>query len=92
MGNPTRDSLQRCLATLDNGKYGLVFPSGVAAVTAILHLLKVGDHIVSCDEQYGGTHLLLTEFVEMHGIELDFVDSTDIKQIERALKPNTKVY
>lgn len=90
-GNPTRDSLERCLATLDNGKYGLVYPSGVAAVTALLHVLKAGDHILSCNEQYGGTRLLFLDYVKIQGIELDFVDATDVKQVEGAIKPNTKV-
>lgn len=68
-----------------------MYPSGVAAVTALLHLLKAGDHILSCDEQYGGTRALLSDYVKIQGIGLDFVDSTDLKQIERAIKPNTKV-
>lgn len=68
-----------------------MFPSGVAAVTALLHLLKAGDHILSCDEQYGGTRLLLKDYVKIQGIELDFVDAIDIKQVEKAIKPNTKV-
>lgn len=79
------------MASLDNGKYGLVYPSGVGAIAAILHMLKAGDHIVSGDEQYGGTHALLLDYTKMHGIDLDFVDCTDLKQVENALKPNTKV-
>lgn len=91
MRNPTRDALERCLAALDNGKYGLVYPSGMAATTALIQFLKAGDHIVTCNELYGGTHFLLSKHTKLHGIELDFADSTDIKQIERAIKPNTKV-
>lgn len=91
LSNPTRDSLERCLAALDNAKHGVVFPSGCAAVTALLHLLKSGDHIVSCVEQYGGTRLIFLDYVEIQGIEIDFVDSTDLKQVEAAIKPNTKV-
>lgn len=68
-----------------------MYPSGVGAVAALLSLLKAGDHIVTCDEQYGGTRLLILDYVKMHGIGLDLVDSTDLKQIEKAIKPNTKV-
>ncbi|XP_055298497.1 putative cystathionine gamma-lyase 2 [Sitodiplosis mosellana] len=89
--NPTRDSLERCLAALDNGKHGLVYPSGCAAITALLHLLKQGDHIVSAAEQYGGTRSLFLDYIEIQGIEIDFVDSTDLKQIDDAIKPNTKL-
>ena len=90
--NPTRDSLESCLAALDNGKHALAYPAGVAAVTALLYLLKHGDHIVSCAEQYGGTRSLLLEYVEIQGIEIDFVDATVLKNIENAIKPNTKVF
>lgn len=91
VSNPTRDALQTCLATLDNGKHGLVFPSGCAAVTALLHLVKAGDHIISCNEQYGGTRLLLLDYVKIQGIELDFVDTADLDWVENTIKPNTKV-
>lgn len=89
--NPTRDALERCLAGLDNGKHGLVYPSGLAAVTALLQFLKTGDHIVSGSELFGGTYFLLTKHAKAHGIGLDFVDSTDIKQVKNAIKSNTKV-
>lgn len=89
--NPTRDSLERCLAELDNAKYASVYPSGCAAVTAIMHLLKPGDHIVSCADQYGGTRTIFSDFAKKWGIELDFVDSTNLKAIEGAIKSNTKV-
>lgn len=91
MRNPTRDALERCLAALDNGKYGMVYPSGMAAATALIQFLKNGDHIVACSELYGGTHFFFLKHTKLHGIELDFADSTDPKQIEEAIKPNTKV-
>lgn len=80
------------MAALDNAKYGLAYPSGCAAVTALLHLLKPGDHIVSAAKQYGGTRALFLDHVAIQGIEIDFVDSTDLKAIESAIKPNTKVF
>lgn len=90
-GNPTRDALAKCLAALDNGKYGLVFPSGCGTTTAVLHLLKTGDHILSCSETYGGTRTLFLDQFQMHEIEVDFVDTTDLKLIANAIKPNTRV-
>lgn len=55
-GNPSRDVLEACLASLDGAKYGLCFGSGLGATTAIVHLLNSGDHIVSVDDLYGGTY------------------------------------
>src|SRR3989440_3429998 len=55
-GNPTRTALEACLAALENGRYGLAFASGLAAESAALSLLSAGDHIVSCDDLYGGTY------------------------------------
>lgn len=79
------------MASLDNAQYGLVYSSGCAAVMALLHTLKTGDHIVSCSELYGGTRLIILDYIAIQGIEIDFVDATDVKCIERAIKPNTKV-
>lgn len=79
------------MAALDNGKYGLVFPSGCGTTTAVLHLLKTGDHILSSAETYGGTRLLFLDQLKMHGLEVDFVDTTDLKLVAGAIKPNTRV-
>ncbi|XP_031635423.1 putative cystathionine gamma-lyase 2 [Contarinia nasturtii] len=88
-GNPTRDALQQCLAELDNGKHGLVFPSGSAATHAVFSLLKSGDHIVSCFEQFGGTRQIMLDYAEKVGIEIDFVDVTELRHLQNAIKPNT---
>lgn len=79
------------MAALEDSKHALVFPSGSAAVTAILHLVESGDHIVSSVEQYGGSRLLLIDHAKHQKIGLDFVDSQDVKELEAAIKPNTKV-
>ncbi len=55
-GNPTRNSLEKCLASLDGAKHAMAFASGLAATTAITHLLSAGDHIISHDDIYGGTN------------------------------------
>lgn len=81
----------RCLTSLDNAQYGLIFPSGCATTTAVLQLLKTGDHILSCSETYGGTRTIFTTQVENQGIEVDFVDSTDVELFVSAIKPNTRV-
>lgn len=91
MSNPTRDSLERCLAALENSEHALVYPSGSASVTALLHLFESGDHIVASVEQYGGTRLLLIDHAKHQKMELDFVDSQDVNKVGAAIKPNTKV-
>lgn len=83
--------MKRCLSALDNGKHGLVFPSGCAAASAVLLMLKAGDHIVSSCETYGGTRTQFLHYTKIQGIEIDFVDSTDMKLIESAIKSNTRV-
>lgn len=91
-GNPTRDVLERCLASLDNGKYGLTFSSGLGATTTIITMLKAGDHVVAGDDLYGGTNRLLRQVAMNLGIEVDFVDTTDLKKVEAAIKPTTKLF
>lgn len=91
-GNPTRDVLERCLASLDNGKYGLTFSSGLGATTTIITMLKAGDHVVAGDDLYGGTNRLLRQVAMKMGIDVDFVDTTDLQKVEAAIKPNTKLF
>ena len=90
-GNPTRDVLEQCLASLDNGKYGLTFSSGLGATTIITQLLDAGDHIISSDDVYGGTNRLFSKIVSRQGIAVDFVDGSNAENVRKALKPNTKV-
>ena len=66
--NPTEEALRKSLAHLENGTYGVVFSSGLAAVHATIELLSTGDHIVSAADVYGGTHRLFTQFAEKRGI------------------------
>lgn len=90
-GNPTRDVLERCLASLDNGKYGLTFSSGLGVTTTLITMLKAGDHIVAGDDLYGGTNRLLRQVAMKMNISIDFVDCTELKKVEAAVKPNTKL-
>lgn len=90
-GNPTRDVLEKCLATLDNGKYALAFASGLGAQTAIISTLQSGDGIITSDDIYGGTSVLFREFAVKMGIEVQFVDLTDLEKLNAAIKPNLKM-
>lgn len=89
--NPTRTAYQECVAALEGGKYGVAFSSGVAATSAILHTLKAGDHVVSCDDVYGGTYRLFDKIFKNQGIEFTFVDLSDLEKAKEAFQPNTKL-
>ncbi len=89
--NPTRKAYENCMANLESGKYGFAFASGCAATTTILHMLKSGDHIVAMDDMYGGTFRLFNRVLKNNGFEFSYVDLTDSKNLESALKPNTKM-
>ncbi len=90
-GNPTRTALESCLAELENGRHGLSFASGLAAESAVLSLLNPGDHIVSCDDLYGGTYRLFERIVGRYNITSDYVEMGDTAGYERAMRPNTKM-
>lgn len=89
--NPTRTAYQNCVASLEGGKYGLAFASGLAAMDSILHLLKTGDHVVCSDDVYGGTFRLMDKVYRPLGIDFTFVDMCDLKKTEAALKNNTRL-
>jgi cystathionine gamma-lyase len=89
--NPTRDALEGCLAALEGARHGLAFASGLAATDAILHLLEAGDHLVCSDDVYGGTFRLVDKVFRRLGIEASFVDLTDPSNLERAMRPRTRL-
>jgi len=89
--NPTRTAYQECLAALEGGKFALAFASGLATTDCILHTLKAGDHVVCCDDVYGGTFRLFERVYKQMGIDFTFVDLTDLKKTEAAFKPATKL-
>ena len=89
--NPTRTALQKALAALENGTHGLCFSSGMASIDAIVKLLKPGDEVVSTNDLYGGTYRLFTKIFEGYGIRFKFVDMGDLKNVEAAITPNTKL-
>lgn len=89
--NPTRTAYQECVAALENGKHGLAFASGLAAIDCVLHTLKSGDHVVACDDVYGGTFRILNKVYKQLGLEFTMVDMSDLKKTEAAFRPNTKL-
>ena len=90
-GNPTRKALEDNLAALENGKYGLCFGSGLAAIDAIIKLLKTGDEVISTNDLYGGSYRIFTKIFEPFGIKFKFISMDDASQIEQAITPNTKL-
>jgi cystathionine beta-lyase/cystathionine gamma-synthase len=89
--NPTRAALEACLASLDNGQYGLAFASGMAAEDTLLHLFETGDHVVACDDVYGGTFRLFHRVLERVGLRFTFVDATRIENVAAAIEERTRL-
>ncbi len=89
--NPTRSALEKNLAALEGAKFGFAFASGMAAIDATLRLVKSGEHVIVSDNTYGGTFRLFTRVLANYNIEFDFVDTSDVLNVESALKPNTKM-
>ncbi|QWV95481.1 aminotransferase class V-fold PLP-dependent enzyme [Geomonas oryzisoli] len=89
-GNPTREALEEAIAGLEKGAVGLAFASGIAATASTLLLFKPGDHLVVCEDVYGGTFRLLTTLFKGWGLEATFVDATDNAAIAAAIRPETK--
>jgi len=89
--NPTRKALEECAASLENGRFGLAFASGMAATNDVLNLLKSGDHIVCTDDVYGGTFRILERVYKDYGIECSYVDSTQPSNIQSAVRKNTRM-
>ena len=90
-GNPTRHTLEKNLAALENGKHGLCFGSGLGAIDAIIKLLSPGDEIISTNDLYGGTYRIFTKIFENYGIKFHFIGMTNTKNIESFINRNTKM-
>ena len=89
--NPTREVLERNVASLEGGTHGFAFGSGLAALDAVLKLLKAGDHVVCGENVYGGSMRLMTRVYAELGLKFSFVDMREVGPIERALTPATRV-
>lgn len=89
--NPTRQALERSLASIEAGQYGFAFSSGLAAMDAVLKLLKPGDKVISTDDLYGGSYRLFTKIFEDFGIQFEFVNMNNPKHIEEAITDKTRM-
>lgn len=89
-GNPTREALENIIADLEGGSHGFAFASGMAAISSALMIFSPGDHIIVCEDVYGGTWRALTGLFSRFGIEATFADATNISAFEREIKDNTK--
>ncbi|MCZ7603911.1 MAG: cystathionine gamma-synthase [Melioribacteraceae bacterium] len=89
--NPTREAMEKNIATLEKGKYGVAYSSGLASVQALMGLLKQGDHVVISNNVYGGTYRQLELNMTNYGLSFSWVDTSDLKNIENAIKDNTKM-
>jgi len=89
--NPTRFALERALAIIENGKFGLAFSSGVAATDAVIKLLSPGDEVIAANDMYGGTYRLFSKVFEKFGIKFIYVDTTNTANIEAVVSKNTKL-
>jgi len=88
--NPTRDRLQENLAALEGGLASRVFASGMAAINALTTMLVAGDHVVCSDNVYGGVPRLFNQILTNYGLEFSYVNTSDVKAVERAIRKNTK--
>ena len=89
--NPTRQALEKSLASIENGKYGLAFASGLAAMDAVMKLLQPGDEVISTNDLYGGSYRLFTKIFEGFGLKFHFVGMNDLTNVEAAINEKTKL-
>ena len=90
-GNPTRSALERNIAGLESGKYGLCFGSGLAAIDAIIKLLNPGDEVISTNDLYGGSYRIFTKIFAKYNIKFHFVDMSDLNNISKLISSKTKM-
>lgn len=89
--NPTRTAYETCIANLEGVEHGFAFASGCVGATTVMHLLGQGDHVVCCDDMYGGTYRLFEQVIKKNGIDFTYADLSDPDQLSQALRPNTKM-
>ena len=87
--NPTRDALEHVIAELEGGTQGFAFSSGMAAISSVFLLFKTGDHIVVCEDVYGGTHRVLTQVFDRWGLRYTFADISTPEKVKKAIKEDT---
>ncbi len=89
--NPTRKALEECLAELEDGKFGFAFSSGMGAINTVLNLLKTGDHILACEDLYGGTRRIFQGVYARYGISVSYVEGTKMNELRKAIQRNTRL-
>jgi cystathionine beta-lyase/cystathionine gamma-synthase len=89
--NPTRSAFEANLAAIENGRAGFGFASGMAAIGAVLTLLQSGDHVVATDNLYGGTYRLFEGVLRKYRLDFTYVDTSDLRELERAIRPTTRL-
>ena len=89
--NPTRSACEKSFAALENGKHGLAFGSGMAAIDAILRLLRPGDEVISTNDLYGGSYRIFTKIFAQYGIRFHFVNMNSMEEVKAAVNENTKL-
>ncbi len=89
--NPTRAAVEQNIAALESAKFGYAFASGMSAIDSTLRLVKSGEHVIVSDNTYGGTFRLFSRVLANYGIEFSFVDTTDVLNVEAAIKENTRM-
>ncbi|HTU32511.1 MAG TPA: PLP-dependent aspartate aminotransferase family protein [Candidatus Acidoferrum sp.] len=89
--HPNRKALERTVAKLEGGSFAYVFTSGMAAIDSVFRLLRPGDHTIISQAVYGGVFRLTTKLLVDFGLQFDFVDTSDLDKVEKALKPKTKM-
>ncbi|MCU0375466.1 MAG: cystathionine gamma-synthase [Chitinophagaceae bacterium] len=89
--NPTRQALEEAVAEIENGRYGLVFGSGVAATDSVMKLLQPGDEVIAANDMYGGTYRLFTKIYEKFGIKFHYVNMQDANNIKEYINDNTQL-
>ena len=91
VSNPTRDALEVALASLEGGTSAHTFSSGMAAISALVTMLRAGDHVICGEDVYGGTPRLFNQIVAHYGIDFTYVDTTDLEALTAAFRPTTKL-
>lgn len=89
-GNPTRHALEELIADVEYGHAGFAFGSGMAAISSVMMLFSAGDHVILTDDVYGGTYRVMNKVLNRFGLEFTFVDTGNLKEVEAAVKENTK--
>ena len=89
--NPTRGAYEACVANLEGGRFGFAFASGCVSAATLMHLLETGDHVICCDDMYGGTMRLFNQVFTKQGVTFSYVDLVDLDALDAAITPDTRL-